>query len=122
MSLNWDCTKIKDFDTWGWVKDADGDEVLNPITGRLIWLTMVVDMGNITDKNADEFYVRTCMLNSHFQPGIGEGLTREDVHRHIGLKTNVCNETRKGFLRNRMKRLEREMANIERSLQEEEVA
>ena len=120
MGLNWDCTKIKNFDDWGWVKGRDGEEDLSPTTDRLIWLTMAVDMGEITAKNADEFYIRTCLLDAHLQPGIGGEITREDVHRHIGLKTNVLTETRKVFLRNRMRHLEREMKRMECELQKED--
>ena len=120
MSLDWNVGKVKDFDKWGWVKDEAGEEVLNPLTDRLIWATMAVELGDITEKNADEFYIRLQTLGYRFGSKGYATITREDVRKHIGLKTNVSNETRKSWLRERMKRVEGFMEHETRQLKQED--
>jgi hypothetical protein len=85
---------------------------MNPITDVLIWITIAVDLGNITEKNVNEFYwrlrFREMFLNyktlnvtnkkgkviRNFNPSLS------DIRQHIGLQTNVSNKTRAQFLAN----------------------
>lgn len=97
MSLNYSLKNIKD---WESVCYSESDE-LSPKTEALIFLTMSVGMGEITEKNGAEFWTRLKLiqeLNGPFltQVGAGDGsdLTVEDVIDHIGLHTNVVEETR----------------------------
>ena len=73
MSLNWDISKIADKD-WAWVpvteafgpdsmyaKNDPDSKYLNPKLEAIIWATMAVDMGEITEKNYEEFFQRYVM-------------------------------------------------------------
>lgn len=76
-----------------------GDRLMSPITNALIWGTMFVDMGQITEENVDEFYARTVLQEklsgAYLTETDDEGnhkpryITYEDVRNHIGLRTNV---------------------------------
>jgi hypothetical protein len=68
----------------------------------IIFATMVVDLGTITEKNADEFYRRVNLWQRHVEPFArqftGERpepyyFTREDIRQCIGLRTNVLDRT-----------------------------
>lgn len=104
MSLNWDISKVKDFNelyikgTWKnddeFVVDEKGsDKKLNYRTETLIWLTMTIGIGQITEKNYKEFLKRIALyekLNGNFFRNRPYSL--EDIERNIGLRTNVSNE------------------------------
>jgi hypothetical protein len=91
MSLNWDATKVRDFD-----KLTDNERNTRE---SLIWATMAIGMGEITEENAQEFYSRLSLLEKvsgasrWFYDDDGEHVsvyfTPEDVKRFIGLTTNV---------------------------------
>lgn len=67
----------------------------HPVTEALIWATLGAGFGNIKDeKAADEFADRVLMLQAvnggYLQGKDGDVyVTREDVHNHIGMWTNV---------------------------------
>ena len=99
MSLNWNLEAIKDHKQVCWIGDDD-DAHMNPVTEVLIWGTMAVGLGSITDKNVDEFAARFRIMEkvhgSFLVKGKGKPwlLTDEDFIAHIGLVCNVSNETR----------------------------
>jgi hypothetical protein len=132
MSLNWDITRIKDKDSVCWkIATADdsyrqikqGEQYLNPVTEALIFRTMIVGIGEITERNAGNFYCRSRLLDafgSHplSQPtaaGVSEprGFTIDEVRAHIGLRTNVIDENetawRKRIVGDQMRNFEREI-------------
>ena len=81
MSLNWNATKVK-----GW------DEVDPNKRESLIFATMFVDMGEITEKNHEDFYQRYVEFN--LACGYQDlYLSLEDVKSAIGLTTNVFTTT-----------------------------
>lgn len=93
MALTYDLTKIRDC---GALLDKPGK--CFPITEALIWATMAVGIGEITEKTADDFYDRLSIYERLFGPLLRQYdpkgapksfIKREDVLRHIGLKTNV---------------------------------
>lgn len=106
MSLNWNLTEIKDHERVCFViADSDdaahgvkaGDRLLSNVTHALIWRTMAVGIGSLTDKTAAEFATRNtiwCQLN-----GFANDLTIEQIHAHIGLRTNVSYETKAKWLK-----------------------
>ena len=51
MSLNWDATKAEHWEDLDWDKKES-----------LIFATMAVDMGEITEKNYEEFFKRYVMF------------------------------------------------------------
>jgi hypothetical protein len=96
MSLNFDLKKIEDYETVCY----DGDGNIKPVTNSLLWATMTLDMGQITEANAGEFYARlilwTKLVGAFYmkQDGTAIEVTAEDVVAHIGLTTNVITRTR----------------------------
>ena len=112
MSLNWDIRDIKDFEKT--CKDEEG--VLSAKTHVLILSTMVVGIGSITEKNWTDFYVRLNIIQreSHALLQDGEGnavyYTPADVKAHIGLWTNVSNETNAAWFKRYMDNHKREAA------------
>lgn len=101
MSLDYNISNIEDKDTVCW----DGNGTMKLMTSHLIWATMFVEIGEIKEDNAGEFYARLSLLY-----GIGEAITHvrgdgedvlasaEDIVAHIGLKTNVTTRTRRQWL------------------------
>lgn len=124
MALHWNVTKCADAEAltkkpeWG-------------ITEALIWMTMAVDLGDITEKNLDEWMVRLRVVEKTTGPILRDGngkdlkVTREMVERRIGLKTNVINKTRAFWAKKTARMLfedaEREVRR-EKAKKEEEVA
>jgi hypothetical protein len=103
MSLNWNVENVAGFEELCFEHREDGEEgpgrYLRKVTNRLIWLTMAVDIGKITEKNWAEFYARVKLVNRLDGYSDEEYITPEVVKAHIGLSTNVCNETRLRFIK-----------------------
>lgn len=88
MSLNFNGSRIK-----GWA-DIPSEEC-----DAIIWLTMAVDIGDITEKNWREFAYRLKVYQDLFGAywtvnGKPERVTAEHVKKMIGLSTNVTNRSR----------------------------
>lgn len=80
MSLNWDIKECKD-------PDLLVSEVEWPVTQYMIFSTMAIGIGRITEANAPKVYARLRMLeNLREVPSLTQP---EDVQRRIGLKTNA---------------------------------
>ena len=112
MSLNWNLEAIENHKEVCWIKtDEKGDDGeprvrMNPVTETLIFMTMAVKLGSITEANADEFYARLKVIEKlegpfMFKTEDGKKVdvyfTPEDVQAHIGLACNVSNETTTKF-------------------------
>lgn len=70
---------------------------LNSMTEQLIFMTMSVGIGEITEKTAGEFFARTTVV-AHLHDL--DPVSMRDVIGHIGLKTNVFPmETRAQWLK-----------------------
>jgi len=80
--------------------DYDKKEgTISTLTDSMVWMTMLVDMGQITEKNWEEFFLRTQIwerLNGSMMVKFVEGeqvhiyITPQDVKNYIGLSTNVA--------------------------------
>lgn len=67
-----------------------------PMTERIYFVTLVTDLGEITEANYGEFYARVKV----YETIVGDDLiTLADVKRRIGLTTNVSNRTSKQFIK-----------------------
>jgi hypothetical protein len=102
MSLSWNIDDFPHKVTES-VEEGTGRTVyeLDPITHGLVFVTMALGWGEITEKNARDFFARLYAYERMFGsmvrtvPEDGEGLTvpryftPEDVREHIGLRTNV---------------------------------
>jgi len=91
---NYDLTDVKD------AFDAEGN--IKPMTDNMIWFTLWVNMGEITEENAEEFFVRL-QLNFHMTKLTEMKVTLQDVKDHIGLKTNVPEKTWNEFIKKEVK-------------------
>lgn len=114
MSLNWNVEKVSE--QVRLIQDPDSNEmVMNPVTNALIWATMEVGIGEITSRNAKEFYIRLhaweLALGSYLKACDEDGnrkdylLTPTDVVNHIGLSTNVAYENATTFKNKLMRNL-----------------
>jgi hypothetical protein len=111
MSLNWDISGVKNHavlsihpdDREKAAANPDGTYRLNPVTNALIWGTMTIDIGQITEKNWKEVYRRirayerlVGAINQYYKPDgthYPRYVTAQDVYDHIGLRTNVATRT-----------------------------
>jgi hypothetical protein len=67
-----------------------------PMTERIYFVTLVTDLGEITESNFGEFYARVKV----YEAITGDDyITLADVKRRIGLTTNVSNRTTAQFLK-----------------------
>ncbi len=91
MALHWDMEKVKD-------RKELFDEVGSGIFDAIIWSTMAVGLGGITEKNVDKYFERLMILDKVDGPYLRdkEGPKSWDyatVKRFIGLSTNVANDS-----------------------------
>lgn len=94
MSLDYNLKEIAEYK----VRCFVGGE-MNPVTVRLIHLTMTVDLTAIEEKNLAEWMFRLEMirrLGGHQQE---PAATLEELRAHIGLRTNVATVTRAAWLK-----------------------
>ena len=95
MSLNYRFDKCKAL----MVMTDEQREVIWPTTQSIIFQTISNGMGEITEENAEEFFIRQdiwCRLNA-FTP-----IPPEAIVQHIGLTTNVSPMTRAAWTRKTM--------------------
>ncbi len=120
MSLNWDLTQIENYKEVCWEKNEDDTTTLNPVTESLIWLTMGIGWGKITEENQAEFYCRVSLYEklfgtmlSYWKDGkkVSVAITPEDVRNHIGLSTNVGKETDAAWRKRIIQNFVREQGN-----------
>ncbi len=108
MALHWTIDKIKNYLEVCWktaqennpaYQYKNGDRILNPLTEGLIWATIAVELGEITEKNVDEWLFRLACLEVVDASPFRVPPSREDVLSHVGLRTNVINRSRAYFLK-----------------------
>lgn len=106
MSLNWNIEKVKD-----WENFNDEQRV---VLDSIIWLTMAIGIGEITEDNHKEFFARLHMIEKLFggvifREGKYRTIKLDEVKDLIGLTTNVSSITRAQFNKNQLQRFYREM-------------
>jgi hypothetical protein len=97
-------------------KDAEGKQEykLKPATETLIWICLAIDIGEITQTNWEEWFLRARVWEKSMGALRGRGkdqqfITPEEVKAHIGLKTNVFpKSTAAAFAKKMVTVLERE--------------
>lgn len=112
MALHWNVSKVDAADNeFGLInKDEDGRGELHPVTHSMIWATMTVGIGAITEKTVEEFAARLDLwqrVNGALMRAQDEAtgewsdrpITRDEVRAHIGLECNVGWETRTKWLK-----------------------
>jgi hypothetical protein len=102
MSLNYDLTKIENYEEKCFIAGPGGGQTLNPHTQDLVFLAMHIGMGAITKDNHKEFFRRVSIYEWLFGPHVSKVdrrtkrgfrpvlTTLQKVEHHIGLETNVA--------------------------------
>ncbi len=108
MSLSFQFTgmtkEAKDNPNYCWT-EIDGRQEVAPVSHTIIFACLGVGIGAITEKNVDEFYGRMVVYakiggpGKLFEDGKERLITEEELHDHIGLTTNVGNETRTQWMK-----------------------
>jgi len=123
MSLNWNVSNIADSNAvcfHHFEEDGEPQRELKQSTNQLIFLTMVVGMGRITEGNHKEFFKRVALferLHGSVQIVMGDKgfvdapYTLEDIRQHIGLTTNVSEEKPAAWRKRIIESWERDLVN-----------
>ena len=91
MSLDWNIRNVEK-------KGKDLDPSVNALTNSFIYMTMIVDIGEITKSNVNEFAFRVNMYERCINVRM-PAITKQDVTDYIGLKVNVITKTRAAFMK-----------------------
>lgn len=94
MSLDWNITRVKNHE------EIMSNNLQRQITEALIWASMAIDLGEITTNNVGEWWSRISTHPANDVPSFtvynpakdyydDYTLTKADIERRIGLKTNV---------------------------------
>ena len=103
MSLSVDVQKVYDWKNYCYINAKDektGEEYseYNPATKYLAWASMAIGIGEITQINYKDVYLRHLFMNKLSTISNVMPVTLDDVRKNIGLKTNVANETKSKWL------------------------
>ena len=124
MSLSIDVKKVDDWKNYCYIKVRDektGEKYdeYHPATKYLAWGSMAIGIGEITQINYKDVYLRHLFMNKLSTISNVMPITLEDVKKNIGLKTNVVNETKSKWLNRISKSMYWEMQyNLERNKDE----
>ena len=103
MSLSIDVKKVYDWKNYCYIDMKDektGEEYseYNPATKYLAWGSMAIGIGEITQINYKDVYLRHLFMNKLSTISNVMPVTLDDVRKNIGLKTNVASETKSKWL------------------------
>lgn len=111
MALHWDITRCANSD------ELLADDDAAAFTDLMIWSTLGVGIGSITEDNWPEFYARLHVA------GYATNVTPQQVHRYVGLGTNVSNETRLQWMKRIVgQRLDEEVRHARREVSKADAA
>ena len=124
MSLNWNVSNIADSEAvcfHHYTEDGNPARRLSQSTELLIFTTMVVGFGRITENNYQEFYKRVALFERlrgavRVKKGdsgkfVDDPYTLEDIRQHIGLTTNVSEEKPAAWRKRIIESWERDLVN-----------
>lgn len=99
MSLNFSFTDIKDVvNTCFQEYNPETDRGTHrQVTETLIFATMPVGINRITEDNYELFFTRLTLVYWSIAQKVPEGVTLEEVKKHIGLSTNASRLTDAAF-------------------------
>ena len=103
MSLRVDVEKVYDWKNYCYVTKHDEDtgeeySEYNPATKYLAWGSMAIGIGEITQINYKDVYLRHLFMNKLSTISNVMPVTLDDVKKNIGLKTNVTHESKAKWL------------------------
>lgn len=104
MALHWDLKDIRDYETACFVMGEDGKRRLSPVTEALIWYTMAVDIGRLTEADLPEFWARMKVADALRGPMLWDideyrPITLDELKAHVGLSTNVAKVPRASWVK-----------------------
>lgn len=124
MSLNWNVSKIADSNTvcfQHYTENGEPQRRMTQSTELLIFTTMVVGFGRITESNYKEFYKRVALFERLHGAArakkdcrgkfVDDPYTLEDIRQHIGLTTNVSEEKPAAWRKRIIESWERDLVN-----------
>lgn len=126
MALNWDLGNIKNFKSVCWNDDGS----FNEETELLIFYTMNLGMGLITESNVDKFILRFRMYEVLFGMSKWRNVDGERINaisdtlirNHIGLRTNASKISDAEFNKKMLKQLVREAEATSENMNRREAA
>ena len=103
MSLDYELGNIANYKEVCYTGEP-GQRKMSGVTHALIFVTMSVDIGHITEKNYLEFYTRAKFVaalhgRTLYRDRTESEFTVEEIRAHIGLHTNVSDRTRAHFVK-----------------------
>lgn len=113
MALWWELGEIENAESLWETATTDmpsmgieaGQQYMNNTTYTLIWLLQAVGIPSITPQTARDVYARITFLEKNrgamrYGPNRSDVFfTIDEIHRHIGLKTNATRQTETEFLK-----------------------
>jgi len=82
MSLDWDISNCKNYEEITMNQEVEGDK-----TEQIVWSSLVIKLGDITEDNWYEWYARYAIWNRVLC--FDNDMEPADFHRRIGMTTNV---------------------------------
>ena len=116
MSLDWNLKQIRDYKKL-YRKIGEGERgysateptfTLRSESERIIWLTMIIGMREITEKNWEQFYNRVNFYEKNTDSHLWKKqknklvpmyITKDQVQKMIGLSTNASTLTKNQFIK-----------------------
>jgi len=120
MALHWGLDKIDNWKhtCWDTIEGEDGS-TLKPITEAIIWTSMIVDLGEISKENVNEWLWRMMFAATFCRSGklyfdhiSNRDPNRQEIEAHIGLWTNVTTKDRTAFVNRWIKYMKTETTRL----------
>lgn len=120
MALHYDFTKVENVDELHKSDDECG------ISHSLVWATVAVGIGNLDEKNLEEFYIRLKWLErdgAFMKSKVGPiYFTLEMLRNRLGMHTNAGYETRAAWVKRQSKyMLDKVQRDVAKEMKEEVV-
>lgn len=110
MALIWDVGNVHNYEDVCFYRATEddpsrgvkeGDDLVNPVTNAIVWASIQVCLGGITEANAEQWFARLRLIETLFGPMLIRGSTHvgppeisaDEVRAHIGLTVNVTPES-----------------------------
>jgi len=101
MSLNWDCNKC--------ANPLPANEVEASERECLIWGSIALDMGEVTEANVNEWYFRFKFMEKIGRSITSQPMRMDVIKRWVGLRMNVVTLTRKKWMKRVIDHVERDV-------------
>ncbi|MGA1739143.1 MAG: hypothetical protein ACO4AM_07680 [Candidatus Nanopelagicaceae bacterium] len=97
--FTYDLTGIKDYESFCLV-GGEKEKRLSPLTSYIVYGMLIVEISDINASNITEVYARLKIAQKIWTKDQGKvEITVSDIIKHIGLRTNVPNNSRSEWLK-----------------------